>query len=98
MKIELTMRPDEGDTVTLIQPYLGMGPFALLQVRPDQTDAEDGMRLTVDTGGGIPQSAADLAAFLRDVADYLDDIEVEANEAVAAVLVDSPSDEDGADR
>lgn len=60
-ELDLTMRPAEDGTTTLTQPILGLSPYLLVQV--EKSDG-GGLRLVVESGGGVPQDEKEVVELL----------------------------------
>lgn len=56
-------------TIELIQPTLGLNPFVLIQLRPDQQDPS-ALKIGIEFGGGL--STEDVASTLRLVLEGID--------------------------
>jgi hypothetical protein len=75
------------------QPELGHLPYAAMRFEK-QEDTEDGLDFIVTVGGGFPTDLKDVAGFLRDVADMLEEaIEMDLAEE-SAENEDPDEDED----
>jgi hypothetical protein len=76
-RLNLSMRDDTGQEVTLLNPYLGMSPYVLIEFSAD----EEAVQVSVSSGGGIPADITELIEGLRGVADMIEEGRKQSEEA-----------------